>query len=230
MMAPRATGIVLLFHVSILVLCCFRCDDVTALQSQSSISSSKMMTAASPSIRSDGLELEILPSPRRRFLSQISKITATVATATIMSPHPSWAAAAPAESARTQWRQTVATLDDLLQNWSTEEWAAEIGGGDKIRMKLGTQGATSPLYQIEKALKVLRDSEFVADFVEFQETADEFTGALYRADSLASSSNNKTGSGKQTPPAVFIGQAKTEVVEMQRIAKKLNGMEPLLMH
>eukprot|EP00588_Corethron_pennatum_P019939 CAMPEP_0194315648 /NCGR_PEP_ID=MMETSP0171-20130528/12443_1 /TAXON_ID=218684 /ORGANISM="Corethron pennatum, Strain L29A3" /LENGTH=165 /DNA_ID=CAMNT_0039071539 /DNA_START=574 /DNA_END=1071 /DNA_ORIENTATION=+ len=162
--------------------------------------------------------------------------TATVATATIMSSHQSCHAAAAAtagitaDSARTQWRQAVMTLDELLQNWSTEEWAAEVGGGDKIRVKLGTQGTTSPLYQIEKALKVLRDSEFVGDFVEFQETAEEFTGALYRADSLASSSNNKTGSGKQTPPAVFIEQSKTEVVELQRIAKTLNGMEPLLMH
>lgn len=160
-------------------------------------------------------------------------MVATVATVTILPPHRICNAAADgitAESAQLQWKNSVVTLDELLGNWKTDEWAAEVGGGDRIRTKLGTQGTASPLYQIEKALKVLRDSKFVEDFVEFQETSDEFMGALYRADSLANSSNNKTGSGKQTPPAVFIEQSKTEVVELQRLAKKLNAMEPLLMH
>jgi hypothetical protein len=48
--------------------------------------------------------------------------------------------------------------------------------------------------------------------------------ALYQADSLANSSNNKTGSGKQTPPAVFIEQSKVQVVKMQSIAKQMNAM------
>eukprot|EP00588_Corethron_pennatum_P001056 CAMPEP_0194288726 /NCGR_PEP_ID=MMETSP0169-20130528/37501_1 /TAXON_ID=218684 /ORGANISM="Corethron pennatum, Strain L29A3" /LENGTH=160 /DNA_ID=CAMNT_0039035809 /DNA_START=362 /DNA_END=844 /DNA_ORIENTATION=- len=160
-------------------------------------------------------------------------MAAAVVTATILPTHQKCYAAAggiTAESARQQWRGSVAAIDELLQNWKTDEWAAEVGGGDRVREKIGTQGTASPMYQLEKALKVLRDSEFVADFVEFQETTDEFMGALYRADSLASSSNNKTGSGKQTPPAVFLEQSKTEVVEMQRVAKKLNAMEPLLMH
>lgn len=129
-----------------------------------------------------------------------------------------------ADSARGQWRNALTELDDLLQNWSTEKWAEEVGGGDAIRTKLGTQGATSQLFQIEKALKALSDSEYVDDFVEFQETAEEFMDALYRADSLASSSNNKTGSGSQTPPAVFIEQSKVQVVKMQSIANKMNAM------
>ena len=129
-----------------------------------------------------------------------------------------------ADSARAQWRQAVQELDDLLQNWLTEKWAVEVGGGDVIRTKLGTQGATSPLYQIEKVFKGLRDSEYVEDAIEFQETAEEFMNALYMADSLASSSNNKTGSGKQTPPEVFIEQSRVEVVKLQSIAKKLNAM------
>jgi hypothetical protein len=129
-----------------------------------------------------------------------------------------------ADSARDQWRNAATVLDDLLQNWSTEKWAEEVGGGDAIRTQLGTQGTTSPLFQIEKAFKALRDSEYVDDFIEFQETAEEFMDALYQADSLANSSNNKTGSGKQTPPAVFIDQSRVEVVRMQSIAKKLNAM------
>jgi len=181
---------------------------------------------------SDGLE--ILPSSRRRqLLLQVPTMTAIVATttsiATIMLSHNqvcNAAAAAPgmtADSARDQWKQAATVLNDLLQNWSTDKWAEEVGGGDIIRTQLGTQGATSPLFQIEKAFKVLRDSDYVDDFIEFQETVDEFIEALYRADSMASSSNNKTGSGKQTSPVVFIEQSKDEVIKMQTIAKKLTN-------
>jgi len=188
--------------------------------------------------QSDGPEF-VLPSPRRHFLFQITKkaavVTTALATTTIvMLPHRNAAAAAPppppppgitADSARNQWKQVTPTLDDLIQNWSTTEGV----GGDKIpdalRTKLGFLGTNaSPLFQIEKALKVLRDSEYVDDFIEFQETTEEFVGALYRADSRASSANLTTGSGKQTPPATSIEYARVEVVEMQRIAKKLNSM------
>ena len=198
-------------------------------------SSLKMMKTNSPRIisisttghhpPSDGPE--ILQSPRRQLLFQIPKIAATLATSTIMLPHRACNAATSGitpDSAKGQWRQASTQLDDLLLNWSTEKWAAEVGGGDTIRQKLGTQGATSPLYQIEKTFKALRDSEYVDDGIEFQETTEEFMDALYRADSLASSSNNKTGSGKQTPPAVFIEQSREEVIKMQGITKKLNAM------
>jgi hypothetical protein len=163
-------------------------------------------------------------SPRRQFLSST---TAFVALLGGMSRPRHAVAATPAEdSARTQWKQAKTTLDELLRDWSTEEWAAEVGGGDNVSKKLGIKGAVSPLYQIEKAFLKLRDSEFVDDdvFVEFQEAGDDFMVTLYRADSLASSSNNKTGSGKQTPPAVFLEQSRAEVVELQKLATKLDAM------
>ena len=71
-----------------------------------------------------------------------------------------------------------------------------------------------------------RDSDFVDDdvFVDFQEAADDFMVTLFRADSSAQSSNNKTGSGKQTPPAVFLEQSRAEVVELQKLATKLDAM------
>mmetsp|Transcript_6093 Transcript_6093/g.9007 ORF Transcript_6093/g.9007 Transcript_6093/m.9007 type:complete len:221 (-) Transcript_6093:75-737(-) len=218
MMASRSAGFFGLLHVSITLLM-FRSDEVTAWQS---VSSSRV--AAKAIHPSEGPE--IISSPRRELLFLIPKMAATAATAAVMLPHR--ASAAPpgmtADSARGQWRNALTTLDDLLQNWSTEKWAEEVGGGDAIRTKLGTQGATSPLYQIEKAFRALGNSEYVEDFVEFQETAEEFMDALYRADSLASSSNVKTGSGSQTPPAVFLEQSKVEVVKMQSIAKKMNAM------
>mmetsp|Transcript_17787 Transcript_17787/g.32201 ORF Transcript_17787/g.32201 Transcript_17787/m.32201 type:complete len:223 (-) Transcript_17787:87-755(-) len=219
MMASRSAGFFVLLHVSI-ILSIFRSDEVTAWQS----AKTTIIGTTGHHNPSDGPE--IISSPRRELLFLIPKVAATVATATVMLPHRALAAppGMTADSARGQWRNALTVLDDLLQNWSTEKWAEEVGGGDAIRTKLGTQGATSPLFQIEKAFKALSDSEYVDDFVEFQETAEEFMDALYRADSLASSSNNKSGSGSQTPPAVFIEQSKVEVVKMQSIAKKMNAM------
>ncbi len=135
-------------------------------------------------------------------------------------PNQAAAAAPTADAARDQWKNAVATLDDLLKDWST----VATNGGDAIRTKLGTQGTSSPLFQIDKALKALRDSDLVEDFIEFQETTEEFGLALARADSMAYSANFAGGSGKPTPPAVYIEKAKVEVIEMQRIAKKLDGM------
>jgi hypothetical protein len=212
-----------LLHVSIILLS-FRSNEVMAWQSSSRAKTTILGTTGHHN-PSDGPE--ILSSPRRELLFLIPKMAATVATATVMLPHRASAAAPPgmtADSARDQWKNALTVLDDLLQNWSTEKWAEEVGGGDAIRTKLGTQGATSPLFQIEKAFKALRDSEYVDDAIEFQETAEEFIDALYQADSMASSSNNKTGSGTQTPPAVFIERSKVEVVKMQSIAKKMNAM------
>jgi hypothetical protein len=223
MMASRAAGFFVLLHASIILLS-FRSNDVMAWQSSSRAKTTIIGTTGHHN-PSGGPE--ILPCPRRELLFLIPKIAASVATATFMLPDRACAAAPPgmtADSARGQWRNTVTVVDDLLQNWSTEKWAEEVGGGDAIRTKLGTQGTTSPLFQIEKAFKELRDSEYVDDAIEFQETAEEFMDALYQADSFANSSNNKTGSGKQTPPAVFIEQSKVEVVKMQSIAKKMNAM------
>ena len=173
------------------------------------------------------MELTAAPSTRRELLFFIPKAV-SVTVATVVLPHQAFAAA-PANAdaaARSQWKNAVTALDELLQNWSDEsdQWANDVGGGDVLRTKLGTQGTSSPLYQINRALRTLRDSDYVEDDIAFQETSEEFMDALLQADSFASSSNNKTGSGSQTPPAVFIERSKAEVVRMQGIAKKMNAM------
>lgn len=123
-------------------------------------------------------------------------------------------------AARDQWKRALVTVDDLAQNWST----IAAGGGDAVRAQLGTQGTASALFQIDKVLKVLRDEDTVPDFVAFQEKADEFQLALSRANSMAYSANFAGGSGKPTPPAVYLEKSKNEVAEVQRIAKELNAM------
>ena len=124
------------------------------------------------------------------------------------------------EAANTQWKAATKTIDDLLENWET----IAKGGGDAIRTQLGTQGITSPLFQMDKALKVLRDD--AEDIIEFTEMSDEFLLTLSRADSMSYSANFAGGSGKPTPPAVYIENSRKEVLELQKIAKSLSSQLP----
>jgi len=243
--STRAASLALVYVT--FVLSCFSCfnNEVAGWQSGSS---NRMMTMATRTTRrahpsnEGGVTsetkmklLEPSSSTRRKLLFRsipktIGAAIAATATTVLVLPHPSCNAAAPAsggltaDAARDQWKQSVKELDDLLQNWSTV--SEGDAGPNNIRKKLGFFGATSsPFFQIEKAFKVLRDSdEYVEDGIEFFETAEEFVVIWVRADSLADSANLKTGSGKQTPPEVFIENSKTQVVELQLIAKKLNSM------
>jgi len=112
----------------------------------------------------------------------------------------------------------MGVIDAMLADWPT----LEKKGGDAIRVELGTQGTVSPLFQIDKALRLLRDE--AADLVEFTEQSEEFALTLSRADSMAYSANFAGGSGKPTPPAVYIEKSKKEVIELQRIAKSLSEL------
>lgn len=132
--------------------------------------------------------------------------------ATFMFSAPAFAVSS--EAAKDQWTKSVSVVDKLLRNWPT--------GGDAIRVELGTQGTTSPLFQIDKAIKVLREE--TDDIVEFTELAEEFQLTLSRADSMAYSANFAGGSGKPTPPAVYIEKAKKEVESLQKIAKSLDAL------
>lgn len=158
-------------------------------------------------------------SSRRRFLFQAASILPIS-----FKGVPSSAAAEPSttDAALTQWKESVKTIDNLCDNWDT----ISKGGGDAIRKELGTAnfGTTvSPLFQIDKAFRVLRDDPNV-DLVEFTEISEEFTSALARADTMAYSANFAGGSGKPTPPQVYIDKSKKEVAEVQRIAKALSAL------
>eukprot|EP00560_Eucampia_antarctica_P001556 CAMPEP_0197833210 /NCGR_PEP_ID=MMETSP1437-20131217/18199_1 /TAXON_ID=49252 ORGANISM="Eucampia antarctica, Strain CCMP1452" /NCGR_SAMPLE_ID=MMETSP1437 /ASSEMBLY_ACC=CAM_ASM_001096 /LENGTH=215 /DNA_ID=CAMNT_0043437127 /DNA_START=61 /DNA_END=708 /DNA_ORIENTATION=+ len=213
-MASKAASFIM-FH-QLLILLSLSCSEVIAWQQSAN---SRKCHHEKACVRSKN----ILPtSPRRQFFFEIARTASIAAVTTAILPNKAFvasAAAPTAESARTQWKYALATLDELGKDWSTV-----ATGGDAIRIKLGTQGTSSPLFQIDKAFKVLRDSDYVEDFIEFQETAEEFGLALARADSMAYSANFAGGSGKPTPPAFYIEKSKIEVDEMQRLAKKLDGM------
>lgn len=148
---------------------------------------------------------------RRSFLVQ-TPVTGTAIISVLATPLP--ALAISSEAAKDQWTKSVTVIDRLLQNWPS--------GGDAIRVELGTQGTTSPLFQIDKALKVLRED--ADDIVEFTELVEDFQLTLSRADSMAYSANFAGGSGKPTPPAVYIEKAKKEVESLQRTAKALGAL------
>lgn len=162
------------------------------------------------------------PTDRRSFLF---KTTIATSFLQITTSHPNAAiAAAPVtqETALTQWKESAATIDNLLENWST----ISAGGGDAIRKELGTANfgkGISPLFQIDKAFKVLGENDDV-DLIEFTEQSEEFLNALAGADTMAYSANFAGGSGKPTPPQVYIDKAKKEVEGLQRIAKSLSSL------
>ena len=94
---------------------------------------------------------------------------------------------------------SVATIDNLLENWDTGDKISEGGGsqkevgisGDAIRYRLGTANFSkdvSPLFKIDKAFRVLRDNDDI-DLVEFTELTEEFAEVLASADSQAYSAN-----------------------------------------
>ena len=170
---------------------------------------------------SQSLEGHHVPAvSRRSMLSRAS--AASIATVGIcagaLASAPKPALAISADAAKEQWKKSVAVIDAMLSDWSS----LEKKGGDAIRVELGTQGTTSPLFQIDKALKALREE--AEDLVEFTEQSDEFMLRLAAADSMAYSANFAGGSGKPTPPAVYIEKSKKEVEDMQRIAKALSAL------
>ena len=95
-----------------------------------------------------------MPVVSRRFM--LSRASATsIATVGIcagaLASAPKPALAISADAAKDQWKKSVAVIDAMLSDWSS----LEKKGGDAIRVELGTQGTTSPLFQIDKALKAL---------------------------------------------------------------------------
>ena len=153
---------------------------------------------------------------RRFVLLKAPEVAVGVTAGAIMTSVPRPALAISTDAAKEQWTQSVKVIDSMLSDWSS------LKGGDAIRVGLGTQGTTSPLFQIDKALKVLRDE--AEDLVEFTEQSDEFLLRIAAADSMAYSANFAGGSGKPTPPAVYIEKSKKEVEDMQKIAKALSAL------
>jgi len=142
-------------------------------------------------------------SDRRSFFHHTATIAITTSSFTTIS-YPKKVASAieytpEQQKALKQWNDSVATIDDLLNNWDTGDKISEGGGsqkevgisGDAIRYRLGTANFgnnISPLFKIDKAFRVLRDNDDI-DLVEFTELTEEFAEVLASADSQAYAAN-----------------------------------------
>jgi len=156
---------------------------------------------------------------RSRFFASCGATLASTFTTLILTvpTHPSLAAGIlTSNEALQQFNAAVSTTDDILKNWD----AIASKGGDAIRTELGTNGGASPLFQINKAVKVLQ-SDVAEDPVAFAEAAEEFLLGLGRADAMAYSSIFAGGAGKPTPPAVYIAKSKVEVELIRRYEREM---------
>lgn len=183
-------------------------------QSVSATSSKSRLFLESPNEEPRPASLVRNPVVSRRFTLLNAPIVAAIPASLVSLPKSAYAMTA--DAAKEQWKQSVGVIDAMLSDWSS------LKSGDAVRVQLGTQGTTSPLFQIEKAFKVLREES--SDIVEFTEASDDFLRLLSAADSMAYSANFAGGSGPPTPPAVYLEKARKEVVELQGIAKTLSSL------
>lgn len=152
--------------------------------------------------------------PRRKFLNSVA--TSTLATIIATSPpSPAHAAATiSATDARAQFDAAIVITTKLLKEWDTIATS-----GDAIRKELGTVGTGSPFFQINKAIKVLQND--AADPVAFGDASEQFEIRLAGADAMAYSANFAGGSGKPTPPSVYILKSRGEVEALKRIEAEM---------
>jgi len=186
----------------------------------------------------DQIQGEHSPEAEDTLLNRRSFLAVAVASSSsfLITSHPEVALASTTlsqDAALAQWKASVVTIDNLLDHWDNVYPGGgsqkEIGiSGDAIRKELGTANFgedVSPLFQIDKAFKVLRENDEV-DLVEFTERSEEFAEALAAADSMAYSANFAGGSGNPSSnkPKVFIEKARKEVEGLQMIAKSLSAL------
>lgn len=138
-----------------------------------------------------------------------AEFLAVVSTTSLLSLSVPPAFAISPNDARKQLDAAISVTDNLIAEWD----AIASGGGDAIRRELGTVGTDSPFFQISKAVKALQND--ASDPVAFAEASEEFLLGLGRADSMAYSANFAGGSGKPTPPKVYIDKSKLEVKTMK---------------
>ena len=155
------------------------------------------------------------PIARRFFLTSTASF-GIAARALAAAPGPVLAISV--DDARSQWAAACQATDRLLSDWDTLS-----SGGDAVRRELGTVGTSSPLFQLNKAVRVLQDE--ASDPIEWGENLEELLLSLGRADSMAYSSNFAGGSGKQSEVSkdAMLAKAEREVRAMRDAERKMGA-------
>ena len=112
--------------------------------------------------------------------------------------------------AKERFKLAVADIDDLLQNYDI----ISKGGGDNVRLYLGTQGVKSHMYGIMKVLKTLKDE--ADDIVEYTEAMDSFEAYKNQAEGAAYQSMFVEHSSAKGTPESFLKTAKGDVVNLRK--------------
>ena len=157
------------------------------------------------------------PPIARRFFLTSSASFSIAARALAAAPGPVLAISV--DDARSQWAAACKATDRLYSDWDT----LSSGGGDAVRRELGTVGTSSPLFQLNKAVRVLQDE--ASDPIEWGENSEELLLSLGRADSMAYSSNFAGGSGKQSEVSkdAMMAKAEREVRAMRDAERKMGA-------
>ena len=115
------------------------------------------------------------------------------------------------EEAKKRLRLAILDIDNLLANY---EEISKNGGGDNVRLYLGTQGLKSHMYGITKVVKALKEE--ADDIVEYTEASNEFEAYLFQAEGAAYQSLFAEHSSAKSTPESLLKTAKKDIVNMRK--------------
>lgn len=113
--------------------------------------------------------------------------------------------------AKERFLLAVKDVDDLLNNYDA---ITSKGGGDSVRLYLGTQGIKSHMYGILKVLKSLKEE--ADDIVEYSEAMDSFEAYKNQAEGAAYQSMFVEHSSAKGTPASLLKTAKGDIVNLRK--------------
>ena len=130
---------------------------------------------------------------------------------------------AKADSYIVQLKAGEKAMVDLLANWEAATKAAvqnaegDAIDGDAVRRVVGSVGTSSPLFGVDKVLKIVGsdlDANGKVDFIDFTELSDEVVVKLRETNDMAYSAIFSDASGNYGRP----GQGSKDYLERSRVA------------
>ena len=173
------------------------------------------------------LALQPPPLTRRAILSGVTGAISLGSGVRRVSADDRWVPAgdpAKADSYIVQLKAGERAMADLLANWEAATKAAvqnaegDAIDGDAVRRAIGSVGTTSPLFGLDKVLRVVgRDLDETAknfDLIDFTELSDEVVVRLREVNDMAYSAIFSDSSGNYGRP----GQGSKDYLEKSRVA------------
>ena len=172
------------------------------------------------------LALQPPPLTRRAILSGVTGAISLGSGARRVLADDRWVPAgdpAKADSYIVQLKAGEKAMVDLLANWETATKAAvqnaegDAIDGDAVRRVVGSVGTSSPLFGVDKVLKIVGsdlDAKGAIDFIDFTELSDEVVVKLRETNDMAYSAIFSDASGNYGRP----GQGSKDYLERSRVA------------